>query len=308
MKSLVRWLCFLLMLAGLPGGLLAERVQEDPAPVVLVSYNLCNYLLQPVAGPDGRPTTPAKTPEAIEAAVRIISSLRPDILGLQEIGTREDLADLQKRLAAAGCDLPHALWVDGPDQERHLALLTRLPVLSEQHALREEFELDGLPRLVQRGFLDATLQLPDGRPLRVLGVHLKSRRPDPAFDQAAFRRFEARRLRQRLEHILSGNAQAMLVVFGDFNDTKDSPVVRDVAGRAGSPAFMEVLRLADPDGERWTHHWEETDEYSRIDYLLVSPALRPWVDRGRSGIAKLPAWRAASDHRPLVLTLADPGR
>jgi len=264
-----------------------------------------NYMLRPVKNDAGRITTPAKTTESIVAVVGTLRAIRPDIIGLCEMGTRKDLADLQSRLKKAGLDLPHRTWVDGPDKERHLALLSRFP-LKTQHDTRTTFRLGGLSHRVRRGILDAMVQVRPDFPLRVLGVHLKSRRVVPEFDQASFRRAESLLLRTHVESILKEAPEGPLLVFGDFNDTKNSPVVEGVAGRAGSGNALTVLPLADRLGDQWTYRWAESDEYSRIDYIMVNQPLRRILRRGGTRVHRDKNWFEASDHRPLVVTIALP--
>lgn len=283
------------------------RAETDDNSVVFVAWNVRNYILQPavteVADTSSRPP---KTPESVAAVVQNLVALRPDILGLCEIGSRKDLADLQRRLKKSGLDLPHSTWVDGPDRERHLALLSRFPLASVQHDTRTTFTLDGSPRRVQRGILDVTIATAPDLSLRVLGVHLKSRRVVPEFDQAQYRREESMVLRSRLDDILEDNSAAPLLVFGDFNDTKNSPVVRGILGRAGSSKSLTLLPLADDAGDQWTYHWEESDEYSRVDFVMVNRPLLTMVDMDRSRVHRELSWRTASDHRPLIVTLRLP--
>ncbi|MGA0848611.1 MAG: endonuclease/exonuclease/phosphatase family protein [Chthoniobacterales bacterium] len=273
--------------------------------VVFAAWNLRNYMLRPVKSEGGRITTPAKAAESIAAVVETLREIRPDILGLCEMGTRKDLADLQRRLKKAGLDLPHKTWVDGPDKERHLALLSRFP-LEVQHDTRTTFRLGGLPQRVRRGILDVTARARPDFPLRILGVHLKSARVVPEYDQAAFRRAESLILRQRVESILTEAPDTPLLVFGDFNDTKNSPVVKGVAGRAGTRKSLTVLPLADRLGDQWTYRWDESDEYSRIDFVMVNQPLRRLVRRGGTRVHRDKDWFTASDHRPLVVTIALP--
>ncbi len=273
--------------------------------VVFAAWNLRNYMLRPVKSEGGRITTPAKAAESIAAVVETLREIRPDILGLCEMGTRKDLADLQRRLKKAGLDLPHKTWVDGPDKERHLALLSRFP-LEVQHDTRTTFRLGGLPQRVRRGILDVTARARPDFPLRILGVHLKSARVVPEYDQAAFRRAESLILRQRVESILTEAPDIPLLVFGDFNDTKNSPVVKGVAGRAGTRKSLTVLPLADRLGDQWTYRWDESDEYSRIDFVMVNQPLRRLVRRGGTRVHRDKDWFTASDHRPLVVTIALP--
>lgn len=271
--------------------------------ITFVAWNVRNYALKPP--PDsGAPT--AKSPESVEAVVRTLAALKPDIVGLCEIGSRRDLSDLQRRLRRAGLPLQHSTWVDGADRHRHLALLSRFPLGRIDHDAKTAFPLGGQPRRIQRGILDAEVKAAPGFVLRILGVHLKSRREVPEFDQAEFRRAESLVLRRRVEQILSADPDLPLLVFGDFNDTKNSPVVRDVLGRRGSPVALTALNLPDRHGDQWTYHWLETDEYSRIDFVMVSNALRPLVNRRASRVHRDKSWRTASDHRPLVVALTIP--
>lgn len=278
-------------------------LRADDETVVFVAWNLRNYSLKPAAAPSTEPPPPPKSRASISAIVQTLAELTPDILGLCEIGSRADLADLQRRLKKAGVNLPHATLVEGDDPHRHVALLSRFPLGPDAHWNRPTFELGGLPHPARRGFLDTIVQVRPDFSLRVLGAHLKSRRIMPDYDQAEFRRFEAQLLRTRLDQVLAAAPSTPLVLFGDFNDTKNSPVLRAIQGRKGSPTALTALTLADHQGDQWTYHWNTTDEYSRIDYLMVNRALRPLVDRRASGIHRSTTWRIASDHRPLVMVI-----
>jgi len=271
--------------------------------IVFAAWNVRNYMLRPVKDERGRTLTPAKKPESIGAVIATLRAIKPDILGLCEMGSRRDLKDLQTRLRAAGVDLPHATWVDGADKDRHLALLSRFPLTEVDHQTRTAFLLAGQKRPVQRGFLDCVIAVSPGASLRILGAHLKSRRIVPEFDQAEFRRNESLLLRKHVENILTADPRTPLLLFGDFNDTKNSAVVRGILGRAGSKTALTLLPLSDRQGDQWTYRWEESDEYSRVDFIMVSETLRPMVRRRGTRVYREPRWFEASDHRPLVVSL-----
>lgn len=276
----------------------------SPEEIIFAAWNVRNYRLEPSRTESG--STPAKSPQSVAAVVATLRAIGPDIVGLCEIGTRKDLADLQRRLARAGLPLTHSTWVDGPDQERHIALLSRFPLGELNHDTRTGFRLGGVTHRIQRGILDCTAEVrPDFR-LRILGVHLKSPRIVPEFDQAEFRRAESLILRRRVESILREDPATPLLVFGDFNDTKDSPVVKGVLGRSGTPASLTALAIADRQGDQWTYRWDESDEYTRIDYVMVSGFLRSRVLRRTTRIHRDKNWYDASDHRPLVVGLRLP--
>lgn len=295
-----------LLVACLLALLIPATLRGEDDHVVFVAWNLRNYSLKPSTVPSTEPPPPPKSRASIEAIVKTLAALQPDILGLCEIGSRADLHDLCHRLKKAGVDLPHSTLVEGEDPHRHLALLSKFPLGPDAHLNRPTFPLGGLPRSVRRGFLDTTVQVRPDFSIRVLGAHLKSRRIVPDYDQAEFRRFEAQLLRHHLDQVLAADPAQPLVLFGDFNDTKNSPVIRTIQGRKGAPISLTALPLADSHGDQWTYHWTETDDYSRIDYLMVNRALRPLVDRRTSGIHRSASWRTASDHRPLVMVLQLP--
>jgi endonuclease/exonuclease/phosphatase family metal-dependent hydrolase len=246
----------------------------------------------------------APKPEAeIEALVRILADLRADMIGLCEIGRQEDLDDLAARLGQAGRDYPHRTLVRGADPERSLALLSRFPIVKADHQTSLTYRIGKETFPVQRGILDAVVQVNGDYRLRVLGLHLKSKRPVPEADQALMRRNEAHLLRAHIDRVLDADPQVNLLVYGDFNDTKNEVPIKAIQGKFGADDYMRDIWVADENGERWTYYWQSADQYSRFDYLFVSQGLYPEVDLSRSRIASARDWDVASDHRPLVLAL-----
>ncbi len=281
----------------------------EPDHIVFAAWNVRNYHIAPAGrtAAEDRSST-IKSAESLDAVVDILRSIKPDILGLSEMGTRRDLADLQRRLADTGVSLPHSTLVNAADKDRRLALLSRFPLTRIKHDTRSTFVLDGTTHRSRRGFLDCTVTIRPDFSLRILGAHLKSRRFVPEYDQAEFRRSEAVLLRAKLEKIQKDDPASNLLLFGDFNDTKNSPTIRTLLGRRGSPEALEALSLSDRLGDQWTYHRAETDEYSRIDYVMVNRSLRPLVTKKGTGIHRSPRWNEASDHRPLVVRIKIPAK
>jgi len=273
-----------LLAASEPGQLQAS------APVVVASYNIENYTLT------GAERTRIKTTGARDAVADVAAGVHPDILGLCEVGSPEALEDLRVRLEKRGARLPYVEYVDGPDPERHVALLSRFPFARRQSLPKVSFELNGVPELVRRGFLDVSVQINPQYVLRLVGVHLKSKLPSPA-GEALLRRMEALALRSLVDGIIRENPNVNLLVYGDFNETKEEPSVRGVLGMRGGLNSLTDLPAEDAAGDRWTHYRYFTDVYSRIDYLMVNRALRPELATGRAYISQSPQWRKASDHR-----------
>ncbi|HUF61861.1 MAG TPA: endonuclease/exonuclease/phosphatase family protein [Verrucomicrobiales bacterium] len=241
-----------------------------------------------------------KPEHEISAILAVLSTCKPDILGVTEIGTAEDLEDFRLRMDRAGNPLPHTTLVLAADPERHIALLSKFPIGTTRHQTHLTYRLGASRLAMQRGILDAEILVRDGYTLRVLGVHLKSRRPVEEADQALMRRHEAHLLRRHVLEILKAEPGVNLLLFGDFNDTREQPSIREIQGRAGTEGHLKAIRAADAFGLRWTYYWEEADVYSRFDYLFVSSGLAPEVLWERAYIPDHPDWMTGSDHRPLV--------
>lgn len=291
------WAASLFLLAGSLSGRAQDAVPA-PSEIRFTAWNLKNYLHTVTPPPEGSTNRPKPAKEQ-QAAVSILSQIRPDILGVCEMGSPADLAHLQAALKAAGLDLPHSERVQGDDPDRHLALLSRFPIASRQPVTQLRYRLDNSEFPVQRGFLDVSIAVTPAYTLRLVGAHLKSRRDVPEGDQALMRRNEAHLLRQHLDTILTAAPETNLLVYGDLNDTRDQPGVKAIKGLRGSTMALGEIAAEDASGERWTYYYPEADEYSRIDFLLASPALLPEVRENQSFLYGGRDWIQASDHRPV---------
>lgn len=264
--------------------------------ICFLSYNLKNYLtMRRGSNYSGKPE------EEIEALIDLIVAQKPDILGVSEIGTEKDLLDLQSRLASRGVKLNHHEHTGGADKTRHLGLLSRFPIV-ERHSQRElSYELTGETRTISRGILDATIDT-GSHELRMLGVHLKSKRPVDYADQDEIRQNEAHLVRAYATEIMTADPEVLLLTYGDFNDTIGSKTLQIMRGRRNSKINMPDHYFKDSRGHLWTHFWDYQDVYSRFDYVLFSDGVRPLIDAKASGIVEDPGM-AASDHRALRLIL-----
>ncbi|MBS0633264.1 MAG: endonuclease/exonuclease/phosphatase family protein [Verrucomicrobia bacterium] len=245
-------------------------------------------------------------PETEKAALRaVIRGLGADLLVLQEMGPQPYLDELQRDLKAAGLDYPYAMLVDGPDADRHVALLSRRALKNVKPHPALEITYFGAKEKVKRGLLEVSVATTAGD-VTIFGLHLKSRYTDRADDPlSALRRVEeAGAIRDAIlkEFPEPGSAGAKFLVLGDFNDSKTSKPVQRLRER-GKTVVAELLPAADGRCETWTHHYHKDDSYSRVDHILVSAALKPGVRGGRAVIYDGPGTNEASDHRPVVVTL-----
>lgn len=277
----------------------AKPKKREEGTLRFIAYNVENWLgmEREVQGKE-RASVP-KPERSKQAVISLLSGAHPDVVGLCEIGTEQDLIDLQDRLRSLGIDLPHRHYSGGVDPVRHLALLSRFPISRTSKPEETEFRLNGQTVGIQRGILDVTLDI-YGTPFRFLGVHLKSKREVSWADQEQIRLHEAQLVRTHVEKIFQQEPQAKVILYGDFNDTARSPVLKKIQGTSNTGTYLYALNLKDNAGTRWTQHWSEQDVYSRFDYIFVSPALRKSIDTGSSEILESKDWEQGSDHRPLL--------
>lgn len=280
----------------------------------VAAYNLENYLDQPTES-----RAHVKSAEAKSKIRESIRAMNPDVLTLEEMGTTNALLELRASLKADGCDFPFWEHVQGFDTNIHVAVLSKFPFVSRHPHTNDSFLLDGRRFRVSRGIAELEIRASADFTFTLLAAHLKSRRPSPDADEAEQRLQEAKVLRGIVDEHLKANPEAKIVVLGDFNDVKNSPAIKEVishgkfkltdtrpAERNGDTAPNPVPRF-EPRHVTWTHYYGVEDNYSRIDYILLSPALaRDWL-RGETFIPTVPNWGLGSDHRPIVASFSTGG-
>ncbi len=303
-------LCFCiattLLLLGLEAeevALGAESTPSSSKPVLLVSYNVENYLTMP-RWINGRFRQNAGKPEEEKKALAsILASLHPDIIGFMEIGDARQVQDLEHHLHEVGLDYPYSEYLQGWDQERHLLLLSRFPILERHSQPIIPLLLHGKMEHSPRGILDVVVELRPNCHLRLLCVHFKSKVPVAQYHQDSLREAEAVYLRNYIHEILTADSNTALLVMGDFNDTKNSKPLFTLLGHEKKPGLLQALPLKDDRAETWTEYWKESDEYSRIDYMMINEVLSPALIKEHSGIARPSYWNRASDHCPLFVEI-----
>jgi endonuclease/exonuclease/phosphatase family metal-dependent hydrolase len=233
-----------------------------------------------------------------------IIDIRPDVLGLSEVGTEDDARQIQHLLAQKGLDLPHMERCQGRDGTRSLLLLSRYPLIARLSHTDLPYRIGRLDLGMQRGVLHVVIQPTSKMRLHLLGVHLKSKRPVPETDEALMRKNEFILLRRVIDDVLAKDPEAHILTYGDFNEHRGENSFKLFLGsRRKNTQQLHDIYIKDRNGELWTHFWDTMDIYSRLDYLIVTPALRSYVDYQHTYIYHSEDILQASDHRPLVLQL-----
>ncbi|HTO02939.1 MAG TPA: endonuclease/exonuclease/phosphatase family protein [Opitutus sp.] len=282
-----------------PTVVVAERL-------TIATYNVENYVSTDRMTEAGyRPDYPK--PEVQKQALRtVIRRLDSDVLVLQEMGNQSYLDELCRDLKRDGLSYPHAQLLSGPDQDRHVAILSKREFTSVKSHTAVEFPYFGAKEKVKRGLLEVSLPTSSGE-LTLFAVHLKSRFSDRADDpQSALRRLgEAMAIRDAVLTRFPDPSRANFLILGDFNDDKSSKTLKRLQQR-GQVRIARLLSVADGRGERWTHAYRKVDNYTRVDHILISEPLFAAVRNQVGRIEDGPGVLEASDHRPVVVEFEFP--
>lgn len=293
------WVSCLALFIGGAGDLHALRI---------ASWNLHNYgLFDRLI--DGKFRSNYPKPEAEKSAIRaVIARVQPDVIALQELGGAKFLKELQKDLKAEGQDYPYSEYLQAADEDRQLAILSKIPFTEVYHLANLTYKTAEDSYSVLRGCLGVTLESPEGL-FTLFNVHLKSKldKPKSKLDAACEnvadqrRRGETLAIRKALASI-EMNPDVPYLVVGDFNDSYRSPAVQ-LFMKKGDQVHLKLLPITDSRGEAWTYAYHREDAYTRIDHMLISPALWPWVANSQGVIVDGPQVLQGSDHRMIYMDL-----
>jgi endonuclease/exonuclease/phosphatase family metal-dependent hydrolase len=266
----------------------------------IATWNLDNYLDEPT------PQRRAKTPISKAAVHETLRDLRADVIALQEMGSTNSLSELRDTLHCLGLDYPYWEHLHARDEEVHLAVLSRFPIIARRPHTNDTFLLNDRRFFVRRGFAEIDIRVGTNYQFTLITAHLKSKRRDAHADEAMLRLEEARCLRRKADALLNARADANFVLIGDFNDIVDSPPLRVLLGHGSRALFDTCPRelvsgnTSSLQAPTWTYHYDRRQSIERVDYILLSPGMkREWLPEG-THIHARKDWRIASDHRPIL--------
>lgn len=144
----------------------------------------------------------------------------------------------------------------------------------------------------------------------VFVTHLKSKFVDPtlkgekrekAIKNATERRHrQAMAIGQIIKRRFPNPQQGLFVVMGDMNDTPDAETLKPLLADPELDLYNTLSDL--PEKERWTHYWSAKKEYSQLDYILLSPAMKYRMVPGTAHVIQR-GNAQGSDHRPVYVDL-----
>ena len=280
----------------------------------VAAYNVENYLDQPTAQRNRVKT------DAARAKIReSIRAMNPDVLALEEMGTTNALLELRDSLKKDGLDFPYWEHIQGFDTNIHVAVLSKLPIITRHPHTNDFFLLDGKRFQVKRGIIELEILAATNFTFTLLTAHLKSQLSENGADEAEQRLGEAKVLRGIIDEKLKADPGAKIVVAGDLNDGKDSESTKEIIGRGKTKLFdtrpaerngdtvVAVPLYNEPRNAAWTYFYGKTDTYTRIDFILLSPAMKRFWKADETYIPKIPDWGVGSDHRPVVAGFSTAG-
>lgn len=304
------------------------------------TWNLEN-LFRP--GANESSPTPEVYDAKLRSLAATITALAPDALAVQEVGSPDALADLVDRLpgtwAVALADPDSRGIRVGVVATTPLDLVEQVDAFPERLGPVRSGDTGSTITAMGRPLLRARVGEVD-----VVSVHLKSKlltfpggrfNPRDEGERARYAVFavhrraaEAATVREYADRLLGGEGRSRAVVVGgDLNDEAEAATTQILLGPPGSeigtggfdtPDAGDGARLWNlapliPEEDRWSRVYRGRREL--IDHLLVSRAAVLRVTAVVTGgplpqsVGDDPSVRTdvpASDHRPVVATLADP--
>jgi endonuclease/exonuclease/phosphatase family metal-dependent hydrolase len=313
----------------------------------VMTWNLEN-LFRPGSA-DG-PTSDSVYQEKIAGLAATINAQAPDALSVQEVGDPDALSDV--------IDLLDGHWhrrISHHPDHRHIrvAWLTKRPITDDVDVVAfsdhlQPVQVDDAGNTISemgRGAVAVTTTTADGKPVRLITTHLKSKLltfPGNRFstnDEAERARYgtyaldrraaEAATLRVWVKGALEEVGHPPLILTGDLNDTTQAATTQILFGPPGSE--IKTHGFDQPDAGDKQRLWDLAPlmppgkDYSRInqgrkeliDHILVSvEVVKPTdaitveavIDQPLPSITSDPGPRRnkpSSDHAPVVATFAD---
>jgi len=286
--------------------LLLSVLTLEAAELRVATLNLYNYLITDrMVGKIYRRDYPK--PENEKKALReVVIKTDPHILAVQEMGSTPYLLEFQRDLRSEGLDFPYVILMEAADEERHTAVLSKLPF--EQVKLNDDLEFNYFDEKirVKRGLLETSFYV-NGLRWTLFNLHLKSLYTARKDDQEArLQRLNgAVAIRNYIKTSYLLNANLHYLIVGDFNDIISSKTLGRLL-KSGSTPISHAIPATDSRGETWTYYYKKEDVYSRFDYVLASPAMKPFIENARGKIVDWPEMKIASDHRLVYVDIAIP--
>jgi endonuclease/exonuclease/phosphatase family metal-dependent hydrolase len=199
-----------------------------------------------------------------------IKATNADVIALQEVENLETLKMFNaKYLAQSG--YRYKLLIDGNDPRLiDVAVLSRYPfarIVTHQYRRTP----NNKSYVFSRDCLEVVVQVDSSKTLHMFINHLKSMIGGRSQTMNKRKIQSEELIKILMERFGNNPGQFEWVVLGDLNDYLPSS---GLAPLLSQPWLENIIQTRIPDpNERWTHYWDENDEYRQLDYVLLSQVL-----------------------------------
>lgn len=241
--------------------------------------------------------TEAVDEQAILHTAQVIADVGADVQAIVEVESRPTLREFHELIFKKHTHQAyrHLMVIDGNDDRGiDVGLMTKAGFeITSMRSHVDDLKADGSP-IFSRDCPEYTVTTPTGKTIVVLPNHFKSKFGGNDPTSRAKRLAQSTAVAGFYQRLLAAGFENV-VILGDLNDTPDSQelapllgtTVRDVSTHA---AFTEFEFHAST-GDRGIGTFGTGADNSKIDYVLLSPALWNRVTRG--GIFRKGAWTAS---------------
>jgi endonuclease/exonuclease/phosphatase family metal-dependent hydrolase len=263
------------------------------ATVTVATYNLLN-LFDTVDDPYHQDETTAPKPrEQLEALAKVIRQLDADVIGLQEVESRDYLDRfLEVFLPDEGYQVVH---FEGNDiRGIDVCVISRVPVGEVRSHRHLTFDGPEGPMRFERDLLAVEILPPGGDPFELWVVHLKSNYEGREYAEPV-RVAEAKMVRRMLDRRLKADPKARIILCGDMNDTGESETIKTLmgAGETGMKCFASEL------GDQPMITYNRPPYLTMIDFVMCTPAMADQHVKDSYAILSGDLMTQASDHNPV---------
>lgn len=281
--------------------LLSETLKRREDLLERDSFRVASYNLHNLFGKNNPKNKPAP-PEQIKALVKVITELDADVLAFQEVGDREPLLDILKRVnrGLKGDKYTVALTPSHDPRGINVAVATRFSERGRFTFQDREFGDEADTMKFSRDLFGVQIAATPSYTFLFFVTHLKSKlaRSEEESRRATRKRgLEAAEIRAILEDRQLGYIKQPLLLAGDMNDDPGTGPIQTLCGR-GPKALKDILAAAHPDDHTYPTH--KRRKKTRLDYILASRSIK-------IGDYKIhrdnPLTKLASDHYPVSVTV-----
>ena len=281
---------------------------RSPNQLRISSYNIRN-LFDGIQNP-GKEPEKAKPEKELQALSLAMHEINADIIGLQEIESKEVLTAFRDRFLG-DMGYREVVLVDGNDQRGiDVALMSRYPVTAVKSHKDVRFEVPGQGvQGFSRDLLQVRVQGPNNYPLTVFVTHLKSQHGDAVADVK--RRAEAEAAHRIIKAFQQANPRENVIVMGDFNDLYNTPEIAPVVSPQSGLGLTDIIHQ-ELGAADWVFTYHPQKYRSRIDFLLLNEnAKREYMPKSvklYKPFKEGDTWQKlyfydASDHIPVTIDL-----